>query len=77
MSKIHYRLAVLTPVKAQAFAKLAQVVIDAHGWRLASQKLGVSIGTLERLVRDHYLTDKMAPVVLRGWKAYKAQQVAA
>lgn len=62
----------LTPLQAQAFAKLAKVVVDDLGYREASERLGVSIGTLDRLIRDSYLTDKMAPIILRNYKAYKA-----
>lgn len=77
MSRAQYKLAVLTPLQAQAFAKLVRAVIADIGHKPAAERLGVSVGTVDRLLRDSYLTDKMAPVILRNYKAYKAERAAA
>lgn len=77
MSRAHYKLAVLTPLQAQSFAKLAKVVVDDLGLAGAAEKLDVSTSTLTRLINDSYLTDRLAPIILRNYKAYKAERVAA
>jgi hypothetical protein len=74
MGRTARRIAVMTPIQAEAFAKLVRKLAADIGTIECMRVLNLSTTVYYGLVNDGYITDKQATLLMEKYRAYKSSR---